>query len=208
MNKVIVISVAGGSGSGKTTVVNKIIQSFKKSEVRVIRLDDYYKKSNLPLEERRLINYDHPNSLDFELFISQVKDLCAGKEIEKPLYDYVIHQRKDETELVEPSKILILEGILVMEEPEVRDLSDIKVYVDTDPDLRFIRRMQRDTVERGRSVESVVSQYLKTVKPMHEAFVEQTKKYADIIIPNDYSHDVAVNMITVKINEILRDKNS
>lgn len=208
MNKVIVISVAGGSGSGKTTVVNKIIQSFKKSEVRVIRLDDYYKKSSLPLEERRLINYDHPNSLDFELFISQVKDLCAGKAIEKPLYDYVIHQRKDETELVEPSKILILEGILVMEEPEVRDLSDIKVYVDTDPDLRFIRRMQRDTVERGRSVESVVSQYLKTVKPMHEAFVEQTKKYADIIIPNDYSHDVAVNMITVKINEILRDKNS
>ena len=208
MNKVIVISVAGGSGSGKTTVVNKIIQSFKKSEVRVIRLDDYYKKSNLPLEERRLINYDHPNSLDFELFISQVKDLCAGKAIEKPLYDYVIHQRKDETELVEPSKILILEGILVMEEPEVRDLSDIKVYVDTDPDLRFIRRMQRDTVERGRSVESVVNQYLKTVKPMHEAFVEQTKKYADIIIPNDYSHDVAVNMITVKINEILRDKNS
>ena len=208
MSKVIVISVAGGSGSGKTTVVNKIIQSFKKSEVRVIRLDDYYKRSELPLEERRLINYDHPHSLDFDLFISQVKDLCAGKAIEKPIYDYVIHQRKDETELVEPSKILILEGILVMEEPEVRDLSDIKVYVDTDPDLRFIRRMQRDTIERGRSVESVVNQYLKTVKPMHEAFVEQTKKYADIIIPNDFSHDVAVNMITAKISEILRDKNS
>lgn len=208
MSKVIVISVAGGSGSGKTTVVNKIIQSFKKSEVRVIRLDDYYKKSNLPLEERRLINYDHPQSLDFDLFISQVKDLCDGKAIEKPLYDYVIHQRKEETELIEPAKILILEGILVMEEPEVRDLSDIKVYVDTDPDLRFIRRMERDTIERGRSVESVVSQYLKTVKPMHEAFVEQTKKYADIIIPNDFSHDVAVNMITAKISEILRDKNS
>lgn len=208
MSKVIVISVAGGSGSGKTTVVNKIIQSFKKSEVRVIRLDDYYKKSNLPLEERRLINYDHPQSLDFDLFISQVKDLCEGKAIEKPLYDYVIHQRKEETELIEPAKILILEGILVMEEPEVRDLSDIKVYVDTDPDLRFIRRMERDTIERGRSVESVVSQYLKTVKPMHEAFVEQTKKYADIIIPNDFSHDVAVNMITAKISEILRDKNS
>lgn len=208
MSKVIVISVAGGSGSGKTTVVNKIIQSFKKSEVRVIRLDDYYKKSNLPLEERRLINYDHPQSLDFDLFISQVKDLCDGKAIEKPLYDYVIHQRKEETELIEPAKILILEGILVMEEPEVRDLSDIKVYVDTDPDLRFIRRMERDTIERGRSVESVVNQYLKTVKPMHEAFVEQTKKYADIIIPNDFSHDVAVNMITAKISEILRDKNS
>lgn len=207
MSKVIVISVAGGSGSGKTTVVDKIIKSFKKREVRVIRLDDYYKKSDLPLIERSQINYDHPNSLDYDLFISQVKDLCNGIAINKPLYDYVIHNRKDETEYIEPAKILILEGILVMESPEVRALSDIKVYVDTDPDLRFIRRMLRDTKERGRSVESVVNQYLKTVKPMHEAFVEQTKKYADIIIPNDFSHDVAVNMITAKIHEILEDKN-
>ena len=207
MSKVIVISVAGGSGSGKTTVVDNIIKSFKKREVRVIRLDDYYKKSDLPLIERSQINYDHPNSLDYDLFISQVKDLCNGIAINKPLYDYVIHNRKEETEYIEPAKILILEGILVMESPEVRALSDIKVYVDTDPDLRFIRRMLRDTKERGRSVESVVNQYLKTVKPMHEAFVEQTKKYADIIIPNDFSHDVAVNMITAKIHEILEDKN-
>ena len=208
MNKVLVISVAGGSGSGKTTVVNKIISSFKKREVRVIRLDDYYKKLDLPFEERVNVNYDHPNSLDFDLFVSQINDLREGKSINKPIYDYVIHNRKEETELVEPAKILILEGILVMEEKTVRDISDIKVYVDTDTDLRFIRRMERDTKERGRSVESVVTQYLKTVKPMHEAFVEPTKKYADIIIPNDYSHDVAVNMIIAKIHEILDNKNS
>ena len=208
MNKVLVISVAGGSGSGKTTVVNKIISSFKKREVRVIRLDDYYRKLDLPFEERVNVNYDHPNSLDFDLFVSQINDLREGKSINKPIYDYVIHNRKEETELVEPAKILILEGILVMEEKIVRDISDIKVYVDTDTDLRFIRRMERDTKERGRSVESVVAQYLKTVKPMHEAFVEPTKKYADIIIPNDYSHDVAVNMIIAKIHEILDNKNS
>ncbi|MCR5741541.1 MAG: uridine kinase [Gammaproteobacteria bacterium] len=206
--KVIVISVAGGSGSGKTTVVNKIISCFKKREVRVIRLDDYYKKLDLPFEERVKVNYDHPNSLDFDLFISQVKDLCAGKAINKPLYDYVLHQRKEETELIEPSKIIILEGILVLESPLVRELSDIKIFVDTDTDLRFIRRMLRDTKERGRTVEGVVTQYLETVKPMHEAFVEPTKKYADIIIPNDYSHDVAANMIITKIHEILEDKNS
>ena len=205
--KVVVISVAGGSGSGKTTVVDKIIKSFKKREVRVLRLDDYYKYSPLPLEERKLINYDHPHSLDFDLFVDQVNELCAGKTIEKPLYDYIDHQRKEETEEIEPAKILILEGILVMSDERVRNLSDIKVYVDTDADLRFIRRMLRDTKERGRDVDSVVNQYLKTVKPMHEAFVEPTKKYADIIIPNDYSHDVAVNCMIAKIHEILEDKN-
>ena len=205
--KVVVISVAGGSGSGKTTVVDKIIKSFKKREVRVLRLDDYYKYSPLPFEERVKINYDHPHSLDFDLFVEQIHELCDGKAIEKPLYDYIDHQRKTETEEIEPSKILILEGILVMSDERVRNLSDIKVYVDTDADLRFIRRMLRDTKERGRSVDSVVNQYLKTVKPMHEAFVEPTKKYADIIIPNDYSHDVAVNMMIAKIHEILEDKN-
>ncbi len=205
--KVVVISVAGGSGSGKTTVVDKIIKSFKKREVRVLRLDDYYKYSPLPFEERIKINYDHPQSLDFDLFVEQIHELCDGKAIEKPLYDYIDHQRKTETEEIEPSKILILEGILVMSDERVRNLSDIKVYVDTDADLRFIRRMLRDTKERGRSVDSVVNQYLKTVKPMHEAFVEPTKKYADIIIPNDYSHDVAVNMMIAKIHEILEDKN-
>lgn len=208
MGKVVVISVAGGSGSGKTTVVDKIIASFKKKEVRVIRVDDYYKKlDNISLEERKLINYDHPNSLDFDLFINQVNELREGKTIEKPLYDYIIHNRKEETERIEPAKILILEGILVMYPEEVRNISDIKVFVDTDPDIRFIRRLQRDTIERGRSVESVIKQYLSTVRPMHEAFVEPTKKFADIIIPNEFSHDVAVSVITTKIKEILQDKN-
>ncbi len=202
--KTVVISVAGGSGSGKTTVANKIIQKFKKSEVRIIRLDDYYKKLDLPFEERKLVNYDHPDSLDFDLFVEQIKELIDGKEINKPLYDYSMHQRKDETELIEPSRILILEGILVLEDERIRDLSDIKIYVDTDSDLRFIRRMLRDISERGRSVESVVNQYLTTVKPMHEAFVEKTKKYADIIIPNDFSHDVAVDLLESKIFEILK----
>lgn len=206
MNKIVVISVAGGSGSGKTTVVNKIISRFKKREVRVLRLDDYYKKSDMSLEERVLVNYDHPNSIDFELLISQLNDLVKGQSINKPIYDFSIYNRLEETETIEPSQIIILEGILVLEEPKLRDLSDIKIYVDTDPDLRFIRRMLRDTKERGRSIDSVCEQYLKTVKPMHEAFVERTKKYADIIIPNDYSHDVAVTLIDSKINEILSRK--
>ena len=204
--KVVVIAIAGGSGSGKTTVVNKIISRFKKKQVRVLRLDDYYKKSDLPLNERKLVNYDHPNSIDFALFIQQVKDLCAGKSIEKPIYDFNIYNRLDETETINPSQILLLEGILVMEPEELRKLSDIKIYVDTDADIRFIRRMMRDTVERGRSVESVVKQYLDTVKPMHEAFVESTKKYADIIIPNDFSYSVAVDVIQTKIDKILSEE--
>ena len=202
--KTVVISVAGGSGSGKTTVSNKIIQKFKKKEVRIIRLDDYYKRLDMPFEKRKLVNYDHPDSLDFDLFVEHIKKLIDGEAINKPVYDYSMHQRKDETELIEPSKIIILEGILVLEDERIRDLSDIKIYVDTDSDLRFIRRMLRDVNERGRSVESVVNQYLTTVKPMHEAFVEKTKKYADIIIPNDFRHDVAVDLLESKIFEILK----
>ncbi len=205
--KTVTIAIAGGSGSGKTTVVNKLLSHFKKKEVRVLRLDDYYKKSDLPFDERVKVNYDHPNSIDFDLFISQLKDLKEGRAIDKPIYDFQIYNRLDEKEHIEPSPIILLEGILVLEEEELRNLSDIKIYVDTDSDLRFIRRLLRDTKERGRSLESVVDQYLKTVKPMHEAFVEQTKKYADIIIPNDFSHNVAVDIVETKIKEILnKDK--
>ena len=202
--KTVVISVAGGSGSGKTTVSNKIVKNFKKKDVRIIKLDDYYKRLDMPLSEREKVNYDHPDSLDFDLFVKQINDLINGKSIEKPLYDYSIHQRKEETEYIEPSRILVLEGILVLQDERIRKLSDIKVYVDTDSDIRFIRRMTRDINERGRSVESVVTQYLTTVKPMHEAFVEKTKKYADIIIPNDFQHDVAVDLLESKISEILK----
>ena len=203
--KTVTIAIAGGSGSGKTTVVNKLLSHFKKKEVRVLRSDDYYKKSDLPFEERVKVNYDHPNSIDFDLFISQLKDLKEGKAIDKPIYDFQSYNRLDETEHIEPSPIILLEGILVLEEEELRNLSDIKIYVDTDSDLRFIRRLLRDTKDRGRSLESVVDQYLKTVKPMHEAFVEQTKKYADIIIPNDFSHTVAVDIVETKIKEILKN---
>lgn len=202
--KTVVISVAGGSGSGKTTVSNKIVKNFKKKDVRIIKLDDYYKRLDMPFSEREKVNYDHPDSLDFDLFVEQINDLVNGKSIEKPLYDYSIHQRKDETEYIEPSRILVLEGILVLQDERIRKLSDIKIYVDTDSDIRFIRRMTRDINERGRSVESVVTQYLTTVKPMHEAFVEKTKKYADIIIPNDFQHDVAVDLLESKISEILK----
>jgi len=202
--KTVVISVAGGSGSGKTTVSNKIVKNFKKKDVRIIKLDDYYKRLDMPFSEREKVNYDHPDSLDFDLFVEQINDLVNGKSIEKPLYDYSIHQRKEETEYIEPSRILVLEGILVLQDERIRKLSDIKVYVDTDSDIRFIRRMTRDINERGRSVESVVTQYLTTVKPMHEAFVEKTKKYADIIIPNDFQHDVAVDLLESKISEILK----
>lgn len=205
--KTVTIAIAGGSGSGKTTVVNKLLSHFKKKEVRVLRSDDYYKKSDLPFEERVKVNYDHPNSIDFDLFISQLKDLKEGKAIDKPIYDFQSYNRLDETEHIEPSPIILLEGILVLEEEELRNLSDIKIYVDTDSDLRFIRRLLRDTKDRGRSLESVVDQYLKTVKPMHEAFVEQTKKYADIIIPNDFSHTVAVDIVETKIKEILKNDN-
>ena len=205
--KPVVITIAGGSGSGKTTVAEKLYKKFKKKQVRVLKLDDYYKKTDLPFEERCKINYDHPNSLDFDLFQEHLKDLIDGKTIEKPLYDYQTHSRKEETETVEPSQIIIIEGILALEEEKIRNLSDIKIYVDTDSDIRFIRRMIRDVNERGRSIDSIVNQYLTTVKPMHEAFVERTKKYADIIIPNDFEHNVAVNLIEAKIMEILNRKN-
>lgn len=202
--KSIIIAIAGGSGSGKTTVVNKIISHFKKKEVCVLRSDDYYKKMDLPYEERAKTNFDHPDSIDFDLLVSHIKELKEGRSIEKPIYDFKISNRTDETEHIEPSPIIIIEGILVLEEEEIRNLSDIKIYVDTDSDLRFIRRLIRDINERGRTLDSVVNKYLKTVKPMHEAFVERTKKYADIIIPNDFSHNVAVDIVETKIKEIIK----
>ena len=207
MKKPVIIAVAGGSASGKTTVVDKIVESFNKNQVTVIKHDDYYKdQSEMTMEERYAVNYDHPFSLDNDLMYEQVKQLIKGNTITKPTYDFEAHNRSDKTEKVEVTDIVILEGILIMEDERIRDICDIKLFVEADDDLRFIRRLTRDMAERGRSLDSVVNQYLTTVKPMHFAFVKPTKRYADIIIPNDKDHDVAVDLIITKIKSIISNE--
>lgn len=204
----ILIAIAGGSASGKTTVVKKIIEQLNSKDITVISHDDYYKDlTHLPLTERYKVNFDHPDSIDNDLFVAQLKDLLDGKSISKPKYDFVQHNRSNEYELVEPTKIIIIEGILILEDERVRDLATIKLFVESDDDIRFIRRLVRDTKERGRSIESVINQYLTTVKPMYYAFIKPTKRYADIIIPNDSTHDVAVDCIARMINDMLKGEN-
>ena len=204
MRKPVIIAVAGGSASGKTTVVNKIIDAFNEENVTVIKHDDYYKdQTHMTMEERYKVNYDHPLSLDNDLMYEQILDLIKGRSIVKPTYDFENHNRSDICQEVYPTDIVILEGILIMEDERIRDLCDIKLFVEADDDLRFIRRLQRDMAERGRTLESVVNQYLNTVKPMHYAFVKPTKRYADIIIPNDKDHEVAVDIIITKIKSII-----
>ena len=207
MRRPVIIAVAGGSASGKTTVVNKITESFEADQVTVIKHDDYYKdQSDMEMEERLKVNYDHPFSLDNDYLYEQVSQLIEGKTIIKPTYNFEKHNRSSVTEEVHPTDIVILEGILIMEDERVRDLCDIKLFVEADDDLRFIRRLSRDMAERGRSLESVINQYLDTVKPMHFAFVKPTKRYADVIIPNDKDHDVAVDLIITKIKSIISSK--
>jgi uridine kinase len=207
MKKPVIIAVAGGSASGKTTVVDKIVARFEPDDVTVIKHDDYYKdQSHMPLTERYKVNYDHPFSLDNDLMFKQILDLIRGEAIVKPTYDFEQHTRSTKTETIVPTKIVILEGILIMEDARIRDLCDIKLFVEADDDLRFIRRLTRDMAERGRSLQSVIDQYLSTVKPMHFAFVKPTKRYADLIIPNDKDHDVAVDLIITKIKSILHDE--
>lgn len=204
MKRPVIIAVAGGSASGKTTVVNKIVESFDRGNVTVIKHDDYYKdQSDMTMDERVKVNYDHPFSIDNDLMYDQILDLIRGNKIVKPTYDFAAHNRSTITEEVEVTDIVILEGILIMEDKRIRDLCDIKLFVEADDDLRFIRRLQRDMAERGRSLDSVVNQYLNTVKPMHFAFVKPSKRYADIIIPNDKDHDVAVDLIITKIKSII-----
>lgn len=207
MRRPVVIAVAGGSASGKTTVVNEILEKLDNESVTLLMHDDYYKdQKHLSMEERQKINYDHPSSIDNELFLAHVNLLLKGKSIDKPIYDFYTNTRKGETEIVNPKEIIILEGILILTDKKIRELSDIKLYVDLDDDLRFIRRLKRDIKDRGRTVDSVTSQYLKTVKPMHHQFVEVTKRYADVIVPNNLRHDVAVDIIVAKIKEILGEK--
>lgn len=202
--KPVVIGVAGGSGSGKTSVTRSICKRFSDKTILVIEQDYYYKdQSHLPFEERLQTNYDHPFAFDNDLLVSHLQDLLNGHPINKPVYDYALHTRSDKVIPVEPKEVIILEGILILEDPRLVDLMDIKVFVDTDADLRIIRRIMRDINERGRSVESVIEQYINSVRPMHLQFVEPTKRYADIIIPEGGKNHVAIDLMVTKIETII-----
>ncbi len=199
-----IIGIAGGSGSGKTTFTNAIKEMFKE-DVLIIRHDDYYKdNSNLSFEEKKHINYDHPDALETDLLVEHVKQLKAGQSIEKPLYDFSTHDRKG-SEMIFPKKIIILEGILILESEALRNLIDIKVYVDAASDERILRRILRDTKKRGRTLEDICDQYLKTVRPMHEKYVEPTRKYADIII-NGGMNKMALELIRTKMESVLQEE--
>ena len=200
----LVIGIAGGTGSGKTTITKKIIKEFG-GDVSVIYHDNYYKAHNdMSLAERSKLNYDHPNAFDTDLMLEQLKALRRGETIQCPVYDYSIHNRTDKTVTIRPSKVLIIEGILIFADKRLCDLMDIKIYVDTDSDVRILRRIVRDVRDRGRSLESVVNQYLSTVKPMHEQFVEPSKRNADIIIPEGGHNTVAFDMVMERIRSYLR----
>ena len=207
MFDVTVIGVAGGTGSGKSTLVKRLQEAFPSDEVATLCHDFYYKSyNNLSYEERTKLNYDHPQSFDTEMMVEHIKALKSGVPIEHPVYSFVEHNRLTETVRVMPSKVLIIDGILIFENKQLRDLMDMKVYVDTDADLRLARRLLRDVRERGRSMESVVEQYITTVKPMHEEFVEPSKKYADVIIPEGGFNSVAVYMLIENIKSLIRSK--
>lgn len=205
MNKNILILIAGGTGAGKTTVTNEILEELQEN-VTVINQDDYYKSyDELSFEERKKVNYDHPDALDMNLLVLHLKRLLKGQSIPMPRYDFIKYKRKSVKEVVRPSKVIILEGIMALEDERIRELASIKIFVESDDDTRFIRRLVRDMNERGRTVDGIIEQYLSTVKPMYHIFAKPTKRYADIIIPNDYSHSTAVDIIIAKIKNILRD---
>ena len=202
--KPIIIAIGGGSASGKSTVVQEIVNRLKSIDISVICHDDYYKdQSHLSMEDRIKTNYDHPSSLDNDLFVEHLHMLMNGQSIEKPIYDFVCHNRKSETTTIHPTKVIFIEGILVLEEKRIRDCADVKIFVKSDEDIRFIRRLKRDIEERGRTMDNVINQYLSTVKPMFNKFVNPSSRYADIIIPNDNKHDVAVDFLVAKIKDIL-----
>lgn len=204
-NQTVIIGIAGGSASGKTSIAKQLYDYFKgHHKVKILKQDDYYKdQSHLSFEERAKTNYDHPFAFDTDLLVEHLKKLKKKERIEKPTYDYTLHTRSSVTEVIEKRDVIILEGIFVLAEPSIRELCDILVYVDTDSDIRFIRRLKRDIEERGRSLQSVCEQYLTTVRPMHEQFIEPSKKYAHIIIPEGGSNHVAVDLLTTKIKSII-----
>lgn len=207
MKNPVLIGVAGGSGSGKSTVAGELFRQFQHDSVAMIEQDSYYKdQSHLSPEERVKTNYDHPLAFDNDLLMQHLRELSQGRAIHKPIYDFKIHNRKQETIRVEPKDVIILEGMLILEDERIRDMMDIKVFVDTDADVRIVRRIVRDIEERGRSLDSVVNQYLSVVRPMHLQFIEPTKRYADVIIPEGGYNRVALDLLSTKISNILLDK--
>ena len=200
----LIIGICGGTGSGKTTVANRLLESTRADEVVFIQQDSYYRNiTDLPLDYRHIANFDHPDALDNELLINHVRRLKAGESIDLPLYDFKTNSRLNETRRIEPKPIVIVEGILIFAEPRLLEQMDIKVFVDTPDDIRFIRRLRRDLAERGRTVESVIEQYIGTVRPMHMQFVEPSKRHADVIIPEGGHNLVSIDLLSGKIRERL-----
>ena len=207
LERPVVIGIAGGTCSGKTSIAETLIEGLDTNSINIIRQDDYYKdQSDLPMEERVKTNYDHPLAFDFDLMVDHLHDLIQRKTIEKPTYDYTVHNRSKVTEIIQPSDVIIIEGLFALYDKEIRDLEDIKIFVDTASDERFIRRLQRDVHERARTVDSITTQYMSTVRPMHNQFIEPTKQYADVIIPQGKSNSVAIDLLKTKINSIINEK--
>lgn len=204
MARTLTIGICGGTGSGKTTITNRLTEALSEDSVLLLQQDHYYKDiPDLPLDERAKQNFDHPESVDTRLLISHVRALREGQAIERPVYDFTQHRRVAATVHLEPRPALIVEGILIFENPALRNLCDIKIFVDTEADLRFIRRMRRDIRERGRTVESVIDQYMATVRPMHMEFVEPSKRYADVIIPEGGYNEVGIDLVIQKIRSLV-----
>jgi uridine kinase len=201
----LIIGIAGGTGSGKTTVVQQIINELPETEVGVISQDSYYRENhNLSFEERALINFDHPRAIDFELLVNHLTALKKGDTIEQPVYSFVTHNRTDDSIITHPRKVMIVEGILILANPELREMFDVKIFVHADSDERLIRRLKRDIAERGRDMEEVLIRYQTTLKPMHQQFIEPTKAFADIIIPNDKYNTVAIDVVRAVINQRIK----
>ncbi len=207
MSRRILIGIAGGSGSGKTLVARTIVSDLGSDRVVIIDQDSYYRNlEDIPFRDREVRNFDHPDAFDNELLLHHVRELLAGRPVAQPIYDYAQHRRLAETRRVGDHLVFVLEGILIFVDPALRDLMDIKLFIDADPDVRFIRRLRRDLVERGRSVDSIIRQYEESVRPMHQQFVEPSKRYADVIIPEGGHNAVAIDLVKTKIRELLRER--
>jgi uridine kinase len=200
--KPLIIGIAGGTGSGKSTVAKKVAAALEMRSVAFSDMDAYYNNyAHLPVEERRRINWDHPNSFDWDLFLTHLRELAAGRAVDKPEYDFVSHTRRTDSVHIPPADVVVVDGILLLSDPRARELFDVKVFVDTDADIRLIRRLRRDILERGRPLDEILDQYLTTVQPMHLEFVEPSKRYADVIVPRGGHNEVAIAMIVAKLRD-------